>query len=139
MTGTRVHNKSMMPATFFDTASHRWHQYAQPWLARLDAGRHAECWHAATDSLQCAMSLSDWQAALQSLPPRQLRQLFACQYYPQLPDGSAAAGWVYQCLSGQDDHERWQETLTLQQQGDGSWRVAGYFVSTANEQPGSLG
>lgn len=120
-----------MPDTFFDRANDHWQQYALPWLAQLDAGHHAGCWHAAADSLQHAIALTDWQAALQTLPPRQSRQLFACQHYRQLPD--AAPCWVYQCLSG--DHQ--QETLTLQQQGDGSWRVAGYFVSAANEQPGS--
>jgi len=122
-----------MTDTFFDTASQCWQQYALPWLAQLDAGHHAGCWHAAATSLQHAITLADWQAALQALPPRQSRQLSTCQHYRQLPD--AAPCWVYQCLSS--DHQ--QETLTLQQQADGSWQVAGYFVSAANEKPASWG
>ncbi len=132
MTCTSVNAKFIMPDTFFDTAGHHWHLHALPWLAQLDAGHHAGCWHAAATSLQHAITLANWQAAVQALPPRQRRQLYACQYYPQLPDGSAAPGWVYQCLSG--DHQ--QETLTLQQQTDGSWQVAGYFVRPADGQQG---
>ena len=77
---------------------------------------------------------ADWQAALQALPPRQPRQLLACQYVRQPP--AAAPCWVYQCLSGNDAHAHWQETLTLQQQADGSWQVAGYFVRPADGQQG---
>lgn len=126
-----------MPDTFFDRAHHHWQQHAQLWLAQLDAGHHAGCWHAAASSLQHAITLADWQAALQALPPRQPRQLLACQHYRQPP--AAAPCWVYQCLSSNDEHAQWQETLTLQQQADSRWQVAGYFVSAANEKPGSLG
>ncbi|WP_147693099.1 DUF4019 domain-containing protein [Vogesella mureinivorans] len=123
-----------MPDTFFDRANDHWQQYTLPWLAQLDAGHHAGCWHTAAASLQQAITLADWQAALQALPPRQLRQLLACQHYRQPP--AAAPCWVYQCISGNDEHAHRQETLTLQQQADGSWQVAGYFVHSADEQQG---
>lgn len=122
-----------MPDTFFDRANDHWQQHAQPWLAQLDAGHHAGCWYAAA-SLQHAIPLADWQTALQALPPRQPRQLFACQHIRQPPD--TAPCWVYQCLSGNDKHAHWQETLTVQQQADGSWQVAGYFVRHADGQQG---
>ncbi len=123
-----------MPDTFFDRAHHHWQQHAQPWLTQLDAGHHDWCWHAAAANLQHAITLADWQAALQALPPRQPRQLLACQHVRQPPD--AAPCWVYQCLSGNDEHPHWQETLTLQQQADGRWQVAGYFVRPADGQQG---
>jgi len=119
-----------MSNTFFAIAAHGWQHHALPWLAQLDAGHHAGCWHTAAASLQHAIPLADWQTALQALPPRQPRQLLACQHVRQPPD--AAPCWVYQCLSG--DHH--QETLTLQQQADGSWRVAGYFVRPADGPQG---
>lgn len=85
-------------------------------------------------SLQHAITLAEWQATLQALPPRQPRQLLACQYIPQPP--AATPCWVYQCLSGNDEHAHWQETLTLQQQADGRWQVAGYFVRPADGPQG---
>ncbi len=122
-----------MADTFFDTAAHCWQHHALPWLAQLDAGHHAGCWQASASCLQHAIALADWQATLQTLPPRHSRQLFACQHYRQQPDATPC--WVYQCLSA----DQQQETLTLQHQDNGSWKVAGYFVSNTDAQHGGLG
>ena len=64
-----------MPDTFFDRAHHHWQQHAQLWLAQLDAGHHAGCWHAAASSLQhqaqeLVQTVAVFNLGSASAPPR---------------------------------------------------------------------
>lgn len=105
---------------------------AQEWLELVDLGQYAETWDAAAPIFQSSISKEQWTNALSGardpLGPLSSRQLRATEYKTEIesaPEGKYVVVY-YDSIFAQKPKAL--ETVTLRQQPDDSWKVAGYFV-----------
>lgn len=105
---------------------------AEAWLALVDAGRYGESWEAAAPTFKEAIARTPWEVAVQEargkvgiLVRRKLRSARSTLNPPGSPPGEYV---VIQNESRFDNRPLATETVTLQKQKDGRWRVAGYFI-----------
>ena len=105
---------------------------ARDWLVLIDRGDALASWNAASKRFQDAMSLSAWSDALKKervpLGAVQSRAALKTSFQKQfsgVPEGDyALVGFE----TGFANRPRGHETVTLQREDDGNWRVVGYFV-----------
>lgn len=105
---------------------------AQDWLGLVDAGQYDASWDAAAPVFQSSTTKEQWNQALQgargplgSLGSRQFR---AAEYKTSIqgaPEGKYVVVY-FDSTFAQKPGAR--EIVTLRQQADESWKVAGYFV-----------
>jgi hypothetical protein len=106
---------------------------ARTWLAAADTGSGAETWALAAPLFQDRISSEEWQkqltaarAGLGAVEQRTLTSASHATSLPGAPDGD------YEVVKFQTAFEHKAsavETVTTVRQGDGSWRVAGYFIN----------
>jgi len=105
---------------------------AGDWLALVDRGDFTASWAQASATFKATVTAAQWQQAaagartpLGTLAQRAERSARATTSLPGVPDGR------YVVLQYQSSFERKAaatETVTVQFDADGAWRVAGYFV-----------
>jgi hypothetical protein len=105
---------------------------ARDWLLMTDHGDAAESHKRAGVRFRNAMSVADWQVALGrertprgAVEQRTLVQSAFPTSLPGVPEGEYAllefrTSFAKQANAG--------ETLTLEREADGTWRVVGYFI-----------
>ena len=105
---------------------------AQEWLGLVDRGEYARSWEAAAPFFQESVSNQLWdillnqvRAPLGAVRSRRLRGLSHETTLPEAPPGHYA---VRQFATDFAARLGARELLTLSEQGDGSWRAAGYFI-----------
>lgn len=105
---------------------------AQSWLGLVDAGRYGDSWDAAAAAFKAAVSRSQWEAAVEKVrnPLGKVisRKLRGAQYMTELPNAPAGEYVVIQYDTSFEKKPGAIETITPAKQGDGSWRVAGYYI-----------
>ena len=105
---------------------------ALQWLALSDAGNYAATWEQAAKSLQSQLPKATWLSLMQThrapkgaLKSRQFSQAMFTKTWQGLPDGE------YGVLQFNATFERppaLAETVMLQKDADGVWRVNGYLI-----------
>jgi Protein of unknown function (DUF4019) len=102
------------------------------WFALVDAGKGEASWSAAGALFREALDPARWdeqlRAAREPLGPLTSRVLAVEETLAAIPGVPDAKYVVRQYHSVYDRIRAVTETLTLQLEGDGVWRVVGYFI-----------
>lgn len=105
---------------------------ARDWVALTDRGDASASWTAAGKQFQNAITVDRWAQGLKEVrPPLGAvvdRTVLSTQFtnsFPGAPDGDYAL-LVFRTNFGNKTDAR--ESLTLQREADGNWRVIGYFI-----------
>lgn len=105
---------------------------ATAWLALVDAGRYAESWDAAAAYFKNAVSQDNWvkmlEGARKPLGKLISRKLAAKKYATSLPGAPDGQYVVIQFSAEFAAKAKAVETVTPMLDGDGVWRVSGYFI-----------
>ena len=107
-------------------------QAAIEWLKKLDTMNYSGSWESAASVFKSAVSVQAWEKAVQSvrvplgvLRSRAEKSATTSSSLPGAPDGKYV---VLQYDAVFENKAAAVETLTLAQDQDGQWRVAGYFI-----------
>jgi len=105
---------------------------ARDWLALVDAGRYEDSWKAAGAKLKLSVTPERWgeavakgRAPFGSFVKRTILQTRFTRTFPGVPEGDYAVVIYRVAYAKRDDGE---ETVTLEREADGAWRVIGYVV-----------
>ena len=105
---------------------------ARDWLALADRSDAQASWNAAGKKFQAAMSAAGWADALAKvrtplgeMKSRTISQTGFRKKFQDVPDGDYALV-VY--VTNFANKVRGQETVTLERESDGKWRVLGYSI-----------
>ena len=105
---------------------------ATDWLRRIDGGEYAASWQTAADMFKAAISAQAWEQAVQSargpLGASRHRTETSARFTKSLPGVPDGRYVVIQFKSVFEKKADLIETVTVAQDTDGVWRVAGYFV-----------
>ena len=105
---------------------------AREWLVLIDRGDAKASWEAASKKFRDALSLSAWTDALKknrfplgSVLDRSTVKTSFQTTFPGVPEGEyALVSYRTRFANTLQGHE----TVTLEREADGNWRVLGYFV-----------
>jgi Protein of unknown function (DUF4019) len=105
---------------------------ARTWLASTDRGDAAASWGASGKQFQNAISADKWGDSLKQVRPplgavveRSILSTEFPKSFPGAPDGEYALLVFRTSFANKIDS---RETVTLQHEADGAWRVVGYYV-----------
>ncbi|HKW80794.1 MAG TPA: DUF4019 domain-containing protein [Casimicrobiaceae bacterium] len=105
---------------------------ARGWLAMTDRGDAAASWQAAGPPFQNAITRERWAESLAqvreplgTLTGRAIQSTEFRKTFPGAPDGDYAVVVFHTTFSKKAVA---RETVTLQREGDGAWRVIGYLI-----------
>jgi len=105
---------------------------ARKWLELTDRGDAQASWKAAGKQFQNAITAEKWGDSLKQVRPSlgalSERALLSTQFtnsFAGAPDGDSALLVFRSSFANKTDS---RETVTLQREGDGPWRVIGYFI-----------
>lgn len=105
---------------------------AQTWLALVDGGQFEASWDAAATLFKSSVTKEQWNSSLKgareplgSLSTRQLRGAEYKTQLPGAPDGKYVVVY-YDTAFAQKAAAK--ESVTLMEEPDASWKVAGYFI-----------
>jgi hypothetical protein len=105
---------------------------ARSWLELTDRGDALASWRAAGKQFQNAITADKWDDSLRQVrPPLGAlveRTLLSTQFtksFPGAPDGDYALLAYRSSFAKKTDN---RETVTLEHEADGAWRVIGYFI-----------
>jgi hypothetical protein len=102
------------------------------WLALVDAGRYNESWQEAARFFKAAVTNQQWRVSMAAyrkplgrLITRTLKSKTYATSLPGAPDGEYV---VIQYATTFENKKSAIETITPMLDGDGRWRVSGYFI-----------
>ena len=105
---------------------------ARNWLALTDRGDGLASWRAAGKQFQSAITADKWADSLRMVrPPLGAlieRSVLSTQFMkniPGAPDGDYAVLEFRASFANKTDS---RETISLEHEADGAWRVIGYFI-----------
>jgi hypothetical protein len=105
---------------------------ARDWLMIADRGDGAAGWRAAGKQFQNALTSDQWAEALKKVRPplgevtdRTLASTEFAKSFPGVPDGDYALLLFRSSFAKKTDSS---ETVTLEREADGNWRVIGYLI-----------
>ena len=102
------------------------------WLALIDAGRYDESWQETAQLFKAAVTKQQWRTSmvayrkpLGKLISRTLKTKTYATSLPGAPDGDYV---VIQYTTIFENKKSAIETITPMLDGDGQWRVSGYYI-----------
>jgi ketosteroid isomerase-like protein len=105
---------------------------ARDWLALVERGDAQASWSTAGQKFQAAMPVSRWaeglkkmRAPLGAIKSRTIVKTSFQKSFPGVPDGDYALIIYTTSYANKADG---RETLTLEREPDGRWRIVGYFI-----------
>jgi hypothetical protein len=105
---------------------------ARDWLALIDRGDYAASWKAAGAKFRLAISPERWTEAvtqvrgpLGPLVQRSSLKTTFTRSFPGVPDGDYSLVVFRTAFEKKTEGD---ETVTLEREADGEWRVVGYFI-----------
>jgi hypothetical protein len=105
---------------------------ARRWLALVDGAHYGASWDSAGSMFRQQLSQQQWNdavvAARVQVNPLGARQQTSAQYTRELPNAPPGEYVLLQFLTTARDNTRVTETVVLQKDTDGAWRVVGYFI-----------
>ncbi|MEJ2724517.1 MAG: DUF4019 domain-containing protein [Deltaproteobacteria bacterium] len=105
---------------------------AEKWLALVDEDRYAESWNEAAEYFKGAVEQEEWQESLQSVrkPFGEVisREVKTRSYLTSLPGAPDGEYVVIQFETSFENKKSAVETVIPMKDGDGRWRVSGYFI-----------
>jgi hypothetical protein len=107
-------------------------QAARDWLAIVDRGDYKATWDAAGSKFRLAITPERWSEAiaavrgpLGALAQRSVLKTTFTRSFPGVPDGDYALVVFRTAFEKKTEGD---ETVTLEHEPDGAWRVVGYFI-----------
>jgi hypothetical protein len=140
VTGRRVRQAALalslagfaVAAAAQDTAAIGVQQVAREWLVLTDRGDAAASYAAAAQQFKRAVTVEQWTQALTAarkpLGALERRSVLSTTFqksFPGAPDGTYALVLFRASFSKKADA---RETVTLERESDGVWRIVGYFI-----------
>jgi hypothetical protein len=123
---------ALMPAHAQDAKTTLAQKAAREWLALADALDVAGSYNAAGARFRDAITADAWEAALQQarapLGALDQRSMLSTKFSNKLPDGSEGEFSLILFRTSFARRADGRETVTLERQADGTWRVIGYFI-----------
>ncbi len=108
---------------------------AASWLALIDAAKYAQSWDAASPTFQAAVTRDQWASSAQAvrdpLGKVQKRTLKSGQHTTSLPGAPPGDYSVLVYDTTFEKQGATVETVILNHDKDGQWRVTGYFIKPA--------
>jgi hypothetical protein len=105
---------------------------ARSWLSLVDRGMYAESWTEAATYFRRAVTQENWMQSLKShrqpLGKNKSRKLISAKYTRTLPGAPDGEYVVIQYQSSFENKQSAVETITPMLDGDGKWRVSGYYI-----------
>jgi hypothetical protein len=105
---------------------------ARAWLALVDRGDLVGSWKAGGKKFQEAMAADAWADAMRDarepLGPVKSRAVTATRFQQNLPGGPDGEYSLITYESGFEKRGAGRESVTLERESDGVWRVIGYFI-----------
>jgi hypothetical protein len=105
---------------------------ARDWLALADRSDAQGSWNAAGKKFQVAMPMSGWADALAKardpLGPVRGRTIFKTGFKETFPGAPESDYALILYTTSFANKARSRETLTLERESDGKWRVVGYSI-----------
>ena len=105
---------------------------AESWLKLVDAGEHGESWEQAAALFKGAVTRDQWKQAMSAarsplgrLVSRKIKSRRYAEQLPGAPDGKYV---ILQFDTVFQNKASAVETVTPMVDGDGAWRVSGYFI-----------
>ena len=105
---------------------------ARDWIALVDAGRYEDSWKATGAKFRLAITPARWSESvvkvrgpLGKLVKRTVLRTSFTRTFPGVPEGDYAIVIFRTAYEKRDDGD---ETVTLEREADGVWRVIGYVV-----------
>jgi hypothetical protein len=105
---------------------------AREWLALIDRGDHAASWKAAGAKFKADITEERWSDASKAVTEqfgravqRSVRKTNFTRSFPGVLDGDYALVIFRTAFAHKTEGE---ETVTLEHEPDGKWRVIGYFI-----------
>jgi hypothetical protein len=121
-----------IPALAQDARATIAQRVARDWLAVVDRGDYADSWKQAAAKFRLAMTPERWSAAAKSVrgplgavDQRTLVRTTFTRNFPGAPEGEYALVVFRTAFHNKTQSE---ETITVEQEADGQWRVVGYTV-----------
>ena len=120
------------PAAAQDARESTVQRAARDWLALIDKGDYAASWKQAGSKFRLAITPERWSESVTAvrgpLGPLVQRSMLSTTFtrtFPGVPDGDYALVVFRTALEKKTEGD---ETLTLEHEPDGAWRVIGYFI-----------
>jgi predicted SnoaL-like aldol condensation-catalyzing enzyme len=105
---------------------------AEAWLELIDAGKYDDSWDTAANYFKSSVRQEKWRemaAAVRGPLGRVLsREVKATEYRTELPGAPDGEYVVIQFATSFENKKTAVETVTPMRDGDGAWRVSGYFI-----------
>jgi hypothetical protein len=105
---------------------------ARTWLALVDRGDLAASWKAGGKKFQEAMAADTWADAMREarepLGPVVSRAVISTRFQQNLPNGPDGDYSLVVYESSFEKRGAGRESVTLERESDGVWRVIGYFI-----------
>lgn len=115
-----------------ETAQRAAQDGAKTWLALVDSGQFDASWDAAATLFKSSVTKEQWNSSLQGarqpLGEVNARELKGSEYKTQLPGAPDGKYVVVYYESSFAQKQGAKESVTLMQEPDASWKVAGYFI-----------
>ena len=105
---------------------------AEAWLDLVDAEKYGESWNEAASFFKSKISKNKWTEMVGSVHEPfgalKSRQFLGAKYTTELPGVPDGEYVVIQYQASYGNKKNAVETITPMKDGDGRWRVSGYFV-----------
>jgi len=107
-------------------------QSADAWLALVDSGKYADSWQEASSMFKAHVTKDQWRSMIAAVrdPFGKVltRKLKSAKYATSLPGAPDGQYVVIQYESSFEHKQSAIETITPMLDGDGKWRVSGYYI-----------
>ena len=105
---------------------------AEAWLNLVDAEKYGESWEEAASYFKSMVSKNKWTEMVGSVREPfgalKSRQFLGAKYATELPGVPDGEYVIIQYQTAYEHKKKAVETITPMKDGDGQWRVSGYFV-----------
>jgi hypothetical protein len=110
------------------------------WLVAIDTGRFADTWKDAAEVFRLGATQDDWVKDLAAIRAQlgqtTTRELKSAQYATRLRGAPATGQYVtITYLTKFANAPSVIESLVVSRESDGEWRISGYYVGRAPEEP----
>lgn len=123
---------SALPSAAQDPRSYAVQKAARDWLALVDALDAAGSWKAAGERYRKALDEEAWNKALAEvrapLGALQQRSTLSTTFQDHLDEGPSGDFAMVVFRTSYEKREDGRESVTLEREADGTWRVVGYLI-----------
>lgn len=107
-------------------------EVATKWLELIDQKKYNKSWEKAANMFKAQVKKTDWKQKVKVVRDKvgnfESRKVKMSKYLTTLPGAPKGEYVVFQFETSFKNHKNAVETITPMKDGDGQWRVSGYYV-----------